>query len=155
MESDKTGSRRCFNSLAYVFVLILLTVAASFIIHHTARYNQSDPQPSSYSMQFEMRNNNKTGSYNIAHGCIFSEGGFPCALKNSHISVSPLLFSFINLSADLEPGNYRGIRVQLHGRKGDVFHLRSIILQSKTIFDGKDFSLFKNIRGLDIFLNFS
>ena len=154
MESDKTGSRRCFNSLAYVFVLILLTVAASFIIHHTARYNQSDPQPSSYSMQFEMRNdNNKIGSYNIAHGCIFSEGGFPCALKNSHISVSPLLFSFINLSADLEPGNYRGIRVQLHGRKGDVFHLRSIILQSKTIFDGKDFSLFKNIRGLDIFRN--
>ena len=92
-------------------------------------------------------------SFNFVHGCIYSETGQPCRSGSTYVDILPGTPSFVNLSSDLPAGNYHGIRLQLRGSNGDEFYLKSISLQGRRIFDGSDFSMFRNMHGFKILKN--
>lgn len=47
-------------------------------------------------------------------------------------------------------GSYHGVRVQINGSSGRSIDVKSAKLQNKQIFDGKDYSVFKNLKGMKI-----
>jgi len=151
MKSVSAGRPRDFCARAIVAAFIILTVAASFILYRTTRYNQSGTQLSSYSLNLETRNLRfPSTEYNFSYSCLFSESGTLCPQKSAKIEVFPGLFSITKLTSEVTPGDYHGIRVQITGNKGESFEMKSAELQGIQVFDGQDFSVFKNVKGMTI-----
>ena len=136
-----------------IIVLLIITAAASFLLYYATRSARTESPLPSYTLQLEMRSVVGNGSFNFVHGCIFSETGEPCRPRSTYVDTLLGIPSFVNLSSDLPAGNYHGIRLQLRGNSGDAFYLKSISLQGKQIFDGSDFSMFRNMHGFKILKN--
>ena len=150
-EISQCRQAESFCARAIVAAFIILTVAASFILYRTTRYNQSGTQLSSYSLNLETRNLRfPSTEYNFSYSCLFSESGTLCPQKSAKIEVFPGLFSITKLTSEVTPGDYHGIRVQITGNKGESFEMKSAELQGIQVFDGQDFSVFKNVKGMTI-----
>ncbi len=151
MESAKSRRTKGFYTRVIVAVFILFTAAASLIIYQTTRYNQPGSGLSSYSLNLETRNSKfPSTSYNFSYSCLFSESGSVCPLQSSKVEMYPGLFSITKLSSDVAAGDYRGIRVQITGGSGEAFEVKSATLQDNQVFDGRDFSVFSNVKGMTI-----
>ena len=154
MGSVKSGSLKTFGSeRLFIIVLLIITAAASFLLYYATRSARTGSHLPSYSLQLEMRSVVGKTSFNFVHGCIYSETGQPCRSGSTYVDILPGTPSFVNLSSDLPAGNYHGIRLQLRGSNGDEFYLKSISLQGRRIFDGSDFSMFRNMHGFKILKN--
>ncbi|MDY6275241.1 MAG: sulfatase-like hydrolase/transferase [Succinivibrionaceae bacterium] len=149
MKLPSSGRPTGFYSRIIVAVFLLFTVAASCILYKTTRYNQPGSQLSSYSLKLEARGFD-IHEYNFVYSCLFSDSGSPCREQNARQTIYYALFAIVNLSADVTAGNYRGMRVKINGSKGQSFELKSVTLQGEQVFDGQDYSVFKNVKGFKI-----
>lgn len=138
------------DSRSLVFLLILVTVAVSIFLYQSTKYNPSNSQLPSYNLKIETRNAGISSAFNFTVGCIFSESGSKCLPKNYHFILFPRVWSYINLSSDVSSGDYHGVKVQINGSHGESFHVKSVTLQDKLIFDGQNSSVFKNVKGIKI-----
>lgn len=138
------------DSRSLVFLLILVTVAVSIFLYQSTKYNPSNSQLPSYNLKIETRKAGISSAFNFTVGCIFSESGSKCLPKNYHFILFPKVWSYINLSSDVSSGDYHGVKVQINGSHGESFHVKSVTLQDKLIFDGQNSSVFKNVKGIKI-----
>ena len=151
MKFLETRNPRAFYSRILVVVLLLLTAAISCILYLATRTNQEGVQLPSYSLKLEVRNKIlRDDSFNFASSCFVSDGGYSCRPKITRVTVNPGLFSLVNMSSEAAPGRYHGIRVQINDCSGKSLYVKSLKLQSKLMFDGKDYSVFKNVKGIKI-----
>ena len=151
MKIVKSGRPNGFLTRIVIAAFILLTVGISCVLYQTTKHNQPGTKLSSYTLNLETRNAQYPEDvYNIAYSCLFSESGSPCRQQSEKITIYPGLFSIIKLSSEVTAGDYRGIRVQINGNKGKAFDLKSASLQGNPVFDGRDWSVFKNVKGIDI-----
>ena len=79
-----------------------------------------------------------------------SESGSTCLPKSTTAAVYPGIFSSVSLPADVKPGRYRGIRVQIAGAHGRSLKVRSITLEGRQLFDGHGALPFRNTKGLSV-----
>ena len=151
MKLPSSGGPKGFSSRIIVALLILLTIAASFILYRATRYSQSGTQLSSYTLKLETRNSRYPDTvYNFEYSCLNSESGSSCRQQSLQVPIYPGLFNITKLSSDTAAGDYRGIRVRIKGNKGASFEVKSAELQDIQVFDGQDYSVFKNVRGMQI-----
>ena len=151
MELIKSGRPERSYARIIVAALILITAAVSCILYQTTRYNKQGSQLSSYSLKLETRGFGVgVHEYNFVYSCLFSDNGSSCREQNVRHKIYWGLFAIVNLSADVTAGNYRGMRVKINGSKGKSFELKSVTLQGEQVFDGRDYSVFKNVKGIRI-----
>ena len=79
-----------------------------------------------------------------------SESGSPCLPKSTAAAVYPGIFSSVSLPADVKPGRYCGIRVQIAGAHGRALKVKSITLEGRRLFDGRSMLPFRNTKGLSV-----
>lgn len=147
MKPPRAGS----GMLIFAFVFILVTAALSIILREATKSSPQGTELSSFTVRIEAGKPVRLKSqYTFAVSCIFSGSGDPCQPHSSQGTVYPGIFSFMNLTAAARPGNYRGVRVEIPGRKGESLQIRSVLVQDEKVFDGKDISVFRNLKGIRI-----
>ena len=135
-------------SLAF---FVILTSAVSLILWESTKYRPSGSSASSYSLRLEASNEGEfRDTYSFVQSCIMSESGSPCLPKSTAAAVYPGIFSSVSLPADVKPGRYRGIRVQIAGAHGRSLKVRSITLEGRKLFDGRGALPFRNTKGLSV-----
>ena len=147
MKPPRAGS----GMLIFAFVFILVTAALNIILREATKSSPQGTELSSFTVRIEAGKPVRLKSqYTFAVSCIFSGSGDPCQPHSSQGTVYPGIFSFMNLTAAARPGNYRGVRVEIPGRKGESLQIRSVLVQDEKVFDGKDISVFRNLKGIRI-----
>ena len=147
MKPPRAGS----GTLIFAFVFILVTASLSLILREATKSSPSGTELSSFTVRIEAGKPVRLKSqYTFAVSCVFSESGDPCKPQSAQGTVYPGIFSFMNLSVPARPGSYRGVRVEIPGRKGEQLQIRSVLLQDNKVFDGQDISAFRNIKGISI-----
>lgn len=147
MKPPRAGS----GTLIFAFVFILVTASLSLILREATKSSPSGTELSSFTVRIEAGKPVRLKSqYTFAVSCVFSESGDPCKPQSAQGTVYPGIFSFMNLSVPARPGAYRGVRVEIPGRKGEQLQIRSVLLQDNKVFDGQDISAFRNIKGISI-----
>ena len=116
-------------SLAF---FVILTSAVSLILWESTKYRPSGAFASSYSLRLEASSGGEfRDTYSFVQSCIMSESGSTCLPKSTTAAVYPGIFSSVSLPADVKPGRYRGIRVQIAGAHGRSLKVRSITLEGR------------------------
>ena len=142
----KAGRPTGFLARITVAVLILLTVAVSCVLYKTTSHFQSGTQLSSYTLKLETRNHRfPEDIYSFDYSCLYSDRGASCRQQSQQVTIYPGLFSILKFSSEVAPGDYHGIRVRINGSSGKAFEIKSAELQGKVVFDGQDYSVFKNL----------
>ena len=133
------GTRGRAHSLClYIALFVILTSAESHVLWESTKYRPSGSSASSYSLRLEASNEGEfRDTYSFVQSCIMSESGSPCLPKSTAAAVYPGIFSSVSLPADVKPGRYRGIRVQIAGAHGRSLKVRSITLEGRKLFDGR------------------
>ena len=135
-------------SLAF---FVILTSAVSLILWESTKYRPSGAFASSYSLRLEASSGGEfRDTYSFVQSCIMSESGSTCLPKSTTAAVYPGIFSSVSLPADVKPGRYRGIRVQIAGAHGRSLKVRSITLEGRQLFDGHGALPFRNTKGLSV-----
>lgn len=150
--SRNFGTRGRALSLGLSIALfVILTSAVSLILWESTKYRPSGSSASSYSLRLEASNEGEfRDTYSFVQSCIMSESGSPCLPKSTAAAVYPGIFSSVSLPADVKPGRYRGIRVQIAGAHGRSLKVRSITLEGRKLFDGRGALPFRNTKGLSV-----
>ena len=146
-----SGRGRALPLLLFAVFLVLLTAAVSLVLREATKDSPSDSGLSSYALTLEASNSGELkADYSFTQSCIFSESGSLCMPKTTTAAVYPGLFSSISLSSDVKPGRYHGVRVQIAGAHGRSLRVKSAILDGRKIFDGRDASAFRNVKGMRV-----
>ena len=146
-----SGRGRALPLLLFAVFLVLLTAAVSLVLREATKDSPSDSGLSSYALTLEASNSGEVqADYSFVQSCIFSESGSLCMPKTTTAAVYPGLFSSISLPADVKPGRYHGVRVQIAGAHGRSLRVKSAILDGRKIFDGRDASAFRNVKGMRV-----
>lgn len=141
---------KAFHPRLLLFVFVLITIAVSFLLFLATKSNPAGYFLPKYSLTLDVKGVGGVPSFSIVHSCLSADSSFLCKPKSTPVKIFPGVFSTINLSSDVASGRYDGISVRINGNKGNFFYVKSISLQGKTVFDGKDFSVFKNLNGMQI-----
>lgn len=150
MKLGVMGRLKVFHPRILLLSLSLVTIAVSFILFQTTKSNPAGYFLPKYSLTLDVKGIGGVPSFSIVHSCLSADSSFLCKPKRTPVKIFPGVFSTLNLSSDVASGHYDGIRVRINGNKGNFFYVKSISLQGKTVFDGKDFSVFKNVQGMQI-----
>lgn len=145
---------RSFHAKVLIVALILFTGAVNCILYQVAKTNQAGAQFPSYSLKLEVRNRKlQNDSFNFVSSCFVSDAGYSCRPSITRVVVYPGLFSLVNISSEAAPGGYHGIRVQINDSNGKSLYVKSLKLQNELVFDGKNYSVFKNLKGIKIHID--
>ena len=150
MKLVTAGRLKVFHPKILLFVFVFITVSVSVILFQTTKANHAGNLLPKYTLSVDVKSLGWVQSFNFVHSCLSSDSDFLCKPKNEPVRIFAGVFSTLNLTSDVTPGTYRGIGVRINGNKDNFFYVKSIRLQGKTVFDGKNFSLFKNVKGMKI-----
>ena len=132
-------------------LFVILTSAVSLVLWESTKYSPSGSSASSYSLRLEASSGSEfRDTYSFVQSCIMSESSSPCLPKSTAAAVYPGIFSSVSLPADVRPGKYRGIRVQIAGAHGRSLRVRSITLEGRRLYDGRSVLPFRNTKGLSV-----